>query len=320
MDKAASTLATKPAPHGRLAVRGGRLCGLKHQQPVSLAGVSFFWSQWMPAFYDAVAVGYFATEWKATLVRAAVGVHESSGYLANPQTELAKAERVLEAAIAHGLYCIIDWHDHHAEQHTEEACNFFADVARRYGRHEHLIYEIFNEPLDVPWSTIKAYASRVIAAIRAHDPSNLIIVGTPCWSQHVDVAAAAPLADANVAYALHFYAGTHGAELRQRAERALAAGACVFVSEWGTVDASGDGAVARAAVDEWVCFLRAHGLSHAAWAVSDKAEGASIFAPGAAAAVGAWGEEHLTLSGRCVREIVRGSSDALVERRCECIL
>ena len=102
MDKAASTLATKPAPHGRLAVRGGRLCGLKHQQPVSLAGVSFFWSQWMPAFYDAVAVGYFATEWKATLVRAAVGVHESSGYLANPQTELAKAEGVTKASNSKG--------------------------------------------------------------------------------------------------------------------------------------------------------------------------------------------------------------------------
>ena len=108
-----------------------------------------------------------------------------------------------------------------------------------------------------------------------------------------------------MAYALHFYAGTHGAELRQRAERAFAAGACLFVSEWGAVDASGDGSVAHASVDVWARFMRAHGLSHAAWAVSDKVEAASIFVPGAAEALGAWGEEHLTESGRCVREVVR---------------
>ena len=55
----------------------------------------------------------------------------------------------------------------------------------------------------MPWPAVRAYAERVIAAIRQHDPANLIIVGTPCWSQQVDVAAAAPLDDANVARARH---------------------------------------------------------------------------------------------------------------------
>ena len=193
-----------PTPHGRLAVRAGRLIGLGHQRPVTLSGVSLFWSQWMGAFYDERTVAWFATEWQATLVRAAVGVHESSGYLFDPQAELAKAERVLDAAIVRGVYCIVDWHDHHAEQHAEQACAFFGALARRYGRHENLIYEIFNEPHPgVPWPAVRAYAERVIAAIRQHDPVNLIIVGTPCWSQHVDVAAAAPLDDANVARARH---------------------------------------------------------------------------------------------------------------------
>ena len=68
-----------PTPHGRLAVRAGRLIGLGHQRPVRLSGVSLFWSQWMGAFYDERTVAWFATEWQATLVRAAVGVHESSG-------------------------------------------------------------------------------------------------------------------------------------------------------------------------------------------------------------------------------------------------
>ena len=120
----------------------------------------------MGEFYDERTVAYFATEWKATLVRAAVGVHESSGYLFDPTAELAKAESVLEAAIARGLYCIVDWHDHHAEQHAEEACAFFGELARRYGRHDNLIYEIFNEPHpELPWPAIKVGGGRVAVVV-----------------------------------------------------------------------------------------------------------------------------------------------------------
>lgn len=64
---------------------------------------------------------------------------------------------------------------------------------------------------DLGWSgTIKPYAQAVISAIRAIDPDNLIVVGTPTWSQDVDVAAADPIAGTNIAYTLHFYAGTQG--------------------------------------------------------------------------------------------------------------
>ena len=290
-------------PHGRLAVRGRHLTG-SSQQPIALAGVSLFWSQWMGQFYDEAVVAHLAEAWRADLVRAAVGVHESSGYLFDPETELAKLTRVVDSALRHGIYCIIDWHAH--ERHTNEACAFFAEAARRFGGNEHVIYEVFNEPLDLPWATVKAYAERVIEAIRKHDPLNLIIVGTPCWSQHVDEAAAAPLADANVAYALHFYAGTHGAELRARAERAMAAGACLFVSEWGAVNADGNGPVAAASVREWLAFLRKHLLSHAAWAVSNKAEGASFLKPDVPARPSEWTENSLTESGRVVRDVLRG--------------
>merc|ERR1712194_55992 len=115
------------------------------------------------------------------------------------------------------------------------------------------------------------------------------------------------MGDTNVAYAFHFYCGTHGRELRARAETALAAGLCLFASEWGAVECTGDGAVHQS-VDEWMAFLRRHGISHTSWAVSDKAEGASILLPGASAAIGvdgcAWTDEHLTESGRKVRSIL----------------
>ena len=41
-----------------------------------------------------------------------------------------------------------------------------------------IIYEIYNEPLDISWSeTVKPYAISVITAIREIDPDNLIVVG-----------------------------------------------------------------------------------------------------------------------------------------------
>jgi endoglucanase len=72
----------------------------------------------------------------------------------------------------------------------------------------------------------------------------LIIVGSPTWSQYVDLAAADPItSDDNIAYTLHFYADTHKHLLRAKAVTALNAGIALFVTEWGTCSADGNGAV-----------------------------------------------------------------------------
>jgi endoglucanase len=292
--------------HGRLQVAGNRIVGADGR-PVSLAGVSFGWSQWQAArFYNAGTVNRLKQDWNASIVRAALGLHHEPGsYLQKPKANLARVTRVIDAAIAADLYVLIDWHDHHAEDHADLAVAFFADMAKRYGHLPNVIYEIYNEPLVVSWpDTIKPYAEKVIAAIRAHDPDNLIVVGTPAWSQRVDVAAADPLKDPNVAYALHFYAGTHKADLRAKAERALELGAALFVTEWGTCNADGKGPVDEASVREWLDFMRRHQLSHCNWAVYDKTETAAIVRPGARAK-GGWQDRDLTPSGRLAREIVR---------------
>ena len=52
-------------------------------------------------------------------------------------------------------------------------------MASLYGDHENIIYEIYNEPLDISWSEVlKPYSLNVISAIREIDPDNLIVVGT----------------------------------------------------------------------------------------------------------------------------------------------
>ncbi|GIX22324.1 MAG: hypothetical protein KatS3mg121_1107 [Gammaproteobacteria bacterium] len=235
-----------------------------------------------------------------------MGVDEPGGYLSDPAGNLARVRAVVEAAIANDMYVIIDWHSHHAEQHTQAAIDFFTTMARDYGAYPNVIYEIYNEPLQVSWSgTIKPYAERVIAAIRAIDPDNLIVVGTPTWSQDVDQAADDPIrGHANIAYTLHFYAGTHGQYLRDKAQYALDRGIPLFVTEWGSVNANGDGGVNHGETEAWMTFLRANRISHANWALNDKAEGASALRPGASP-TGPWADGDHTASGTLARDIVR---------------
>ena len=290
-----------------LTVSGNKV--LAGGQPASFAGNSLFWSNtgWGgDKFYNANVVGWLKSDWKSKVVRVAMGVDEANGYLADPVANKARVKAVVEAAIANDMYVIIDWHTHHAESYQPQAIAFFQEMATTYGKTNNVIYEVYNEPLQISWSgTIKPYAQAVANAIRAIDPRNLIIVGTPTWSQDVDVASTDRLSGANIAYTLHFYAASHGQSLRDKAQVALNNGAALFVTEWGSVQASGDGAVNAGETAAWVAFMKANGISNANWALNDKAEGASALTPGASSQ-GGWSAGQLTASGALARQVVSG--------------
>jgi endoglucanase len=288
--------------HGRLQAQGGRIVD-EHGAPVVLRGMSLFWSQWMPQFYNEGAVRTLRDDWSATAVRAAIAV-EPDGYIAHRRVEMEKAQAVIEAAIGAGIYVIVDWHAHHP--HAEDAERFFAAIAERYGAYPNLIYETWNEPLpEYDWTRdIKPYHQRIIAAIRAYDPDNLIVAGTGTWSQDVDIAAADPLADANLAYTLHYYAGTHRADLREKARAALSRGAALMVTEYGVTEATGDGPIDQAESRLWWDFLEENQISYLNWSIADKVESSAALRPGAAGA-GGWPEHMITPSGQFVRAQIR---------------
>ena len=305
---------TLPAPepvitpverHGQLRVEGNRIVN-QRGEPVVLRGMSLFWSQWMGQYYNASAVRWLRDDWNANLVRAALGVH-SGGYLQNPQAERQKIDAVIDAAVQNGMYVIVDWHAHEPE--PEAAGAFFAEIARKYGHLPNLIYETWNEPLNThDWSTvIKPYHEAVIPRIRAHDPDNLVIAGTQTWSQDVDKAAADPLRFPNVAYTLHFYAGTHRQALRDKAEAALARGAALMVTEWGTSEASGTGNFDTAETRRWLDWMDRHNLSWANWSVADKDETSAALRPGAAG-TGGLPDAMLSPSGQFVRAELRAKN------------
>lgn len=294
--------------NGSLSVKGNQIIN-KNGTTISLAGSSLFWSNtgWGgEAFYNASVVEWLKTDWDADIIRAAMGVGENGGY-ATDSTNKQKVQTIVDAAIEEGIYVIIDWHSHHAEDFQAEAIAFFQEMATQYGNYDNIIYEIYNEPLNTAsWTnTVKPYSEAVIAAIRAIDEDNLIIVGSPTWSQDVDSVALNPITDyANIAYTLHFYAGSHGQSLRDKAQIALDSGLAIMVTEWGTVNANGDGAVDTTSVKAWMDFLCENNISHCNWAINDKTEGASVLKPNRNH-TGNWATDDLTTSGILVRDIVK---------------
>jgi endoglucanase len=298
-----------PPPVDRITVEGNKV--LFGGQPKSMAGVSLFWSNdgWGgEKFYNPGAIDWLKQSWGVPLVRCSMGTGpEGGGYLTHPITNVAKVQTVMNSAINSGMYVIIDWHSHHAEKQQQEAIHFFSQISAMYNKYNNVIYEIYNEPESVSWAqTIKPYAEAVIAAIRANDPHNLIVVGTPNWSQDVDEAALSPItAYSNIAYALHFYAATHKQTHRDKAQLALQRGLPLFVTEWGPVSCTGAGAPDLESTQAWLKFLRDNHISHVQWALNDKEEGASLLQHGVHEE-GGWNNGALTESGRLAKSIFKG--------------
>jgi endoglucanase len=270
--------------------------------PVLLRGVSLFWSQWQPDFFSFETLRWLRDDWGITAIRAPLGVHHD-GYLDNPARERRKIETVVAAAIELGLYVIVDWHAHHSE--AKQAAGFFSEIARTYGRFPNLIYEPWNEPAgQYSWPAIKLYHAQVIEQIRAWDPQNLVIAATPNWCRDVDIAANDPLSFENIAYALHFYAASHGQALRDKAQRALNMGTALVATEWGTCKDNGDGPLNRREVARWLKFMEKNGIGHINWSVSKRDESSAILNKTAQAKAG-WSKADMSVSGRLVRRNLR---------------
>jgi endoglucanase len=289
--------------HGQLKVKGTQLVD-EQANPVALHGMSFGWHNLWPRFYNKGAVRELVTKWNSNVVRASMGIElNESGYLKSPQQSVKLMKKVIDACIKQGIYVIIDWHDHNI--HTKEAVEFFTMMSKEYGHRPHIIYEIFNEPDYETWPEVKAYSEEVIKAIRANDPDNIILVGSPKWDQDIHLPAANPIKGYNnLMYTMHFYAGTHKKWLRDRTDEAIAKGLPVFVSECAGMEATGDGPLDVAEWKAFVDWMDAGGLSWVAWSVSDKKETCSILNP-SAASNGKWKEADVKEWGALTRSYLQ---------------
>jgi endoglucanase len=288
--------------HGNLTVSGTNIID-QHGNVVVLRGVSYGWHNWWPRFYNQESVKWLAEDWGCTVVRAAMGVEPDKGYIASPEWSKEKIEAVIEGAIKNDIYVIIDWHSHGIQ--LKPALVFFEEMARKYGKNPHVIYEIFNEPVKDSWADIKAYSIEVIKKIREFDPDNIILVGSPHWDQDIHLVADDPITGySNLMYTLHFYAATHGQTLRDRGDYALNKGIPIFVSESAGMEASGNGPINYEAWNQWFNWMKLHQISWICWSVSDKNETCSMLNQ-SASSTGNWKEADMKESGIKTRELLR---------------
>ncbi|CAK5087462.1 unnamed protein product [Meloidogyne enterolobii] len=291
-------------PFGQLSVKGNKLLG-SNGQPAQLAGMSLFWSNCDEGkiFYNEETLRQLKCAWNANAVRAAMGVESTGcgkpGYLDLPNVERDKVEAVVQAAIKLDMYAVVDYHTEQAQNSLARAKEFFTYFASKYGKYPNIIYEPFNEPT-CDWKTAKAYHEQIVATIRQYDKNNMITLGTSTWSQDVDIASRDPVNGANLCYTLHIYAATHKQNIRDKAQTALNNNVCIFVSEYGTVDASGGGNMDTGSMNEWWNFWDKNKISYLNWAVDNKGEGSAALNPNTVASdVG--NPSHWSASGKFVQ-------------------
>lgn len=273
---------------GPLHVEGTTLCD-KDGNVVQLRGVSTHGLSWFPQYVNDACFKELHDKWGANVVRLAMYTAEYNGYCVSDTANRKALKKLVKKGV-------------------KLAKSFFQTMSKEFADYDNVIYELCNEPNGgTDWATIKSYATSVIKTIRANDKDAVIIVGTPTWSQEVDKAAASPIKDDNVMYALHFYADTHRDFLRERAEAVLKMGLPIFVSEFGICDASGNGNLNKDEAKKWMSLLDRYQVSYVAWNLANKNEASSLIASSCSKTSG-WSRNDLSESGKWLYDLLRKKS------------
>ncbi len=298
--------------NGWLSVDGENIvdsCGKIAQ----LKGISTHGIQWFGNLYNTDSIHALKQEMGINVFRVAMySDPNANGYVANRSLK-EKVYELVDASIVENIYVIIDWHilnDNNPQAYKAEALEFFAEVSAKYADDYHVIYEICNEPNNgADWENdIYPYAKEVVAGIRENSPNSLVIVGTANYSKDLYSVARKPLEEKNVAYALHFYAGSHNKVLRDEMDAVREKGLALFVSECGATDASGAGELYEDGFERWVKYMNERGISWVYWSYSNKDEASAMLKKDAVPDYKAEDfsfDEYLSPSGELIRRMLR---------------
>jgi len=317
--------ATGPVSYyGTLSASGNKIIGSNFgdSKPVQIRGISLYWScpSWekdTDRFWSAASVDAMVDVFKVDIVRAAMAAEGNAGcggdYQNNKSATLNRVKTVVDRAIERDVYVIIDWHSHIAHNQQQQVIDFFVTEMKSYHNVPNVIFEIYNEPINTQWTAIKSFSDAVISAIRIAGANNLILVGTRNYAQEVHECGNTPVNDGNTACVLHFYAGSHqltsntmaGQRFQTAAENTLNKGKPIFVSEYGTVNSNGNGAVSAANADNWHAFMDQHKISSCIWSFSSLSEGSAIylesFTPPTTGSDAAWANEgNMSANGKYI--------------------
>ncbi|MCB9018568.1 MAG: cellulase family glycosylhydrolase [Paludibacteraceae bacterium] len=252
-------------------------------EPIQLRGMSSHGLAWYPKCYTENAIKALTEDWGIDIFRLAVYTHEWGGYTTEQWKTKEEYNQYIDELVdlcaKYGIYCLIDWHvlnqgSGNPNYTLDDAKEFWDYMSKKHKGAKHVIYEICNEPngSSVTWDKVKQYADAIIPIIRKNDPNTIVVCGSPTWSQDVDVAAENPLSYTNVMYSLHFYSGTHTSMLRKKAQTAIDKGLALFVTEFGTSRADGNGGVYLEECNVWMDWMKERKISWCNWSYAGKDE------------------------------------------------
>lgn len=311
--KPVAVTGTPFANHGALHVDGAYIYDSENQK-YQLYGMSTHGISWFPEYVNKDGFESLLDDWNTNCVRLVLYPQQGNGYLSggNQATLKQKVCDGIDYATELGMYVLVDWHVHEYNPNNDlnEAKKFLGEIAAIYKNYDNVLYEICNEPTGTPWSSLKTYAEAVIPVIREQDSNAVIIVGTNTWSQDIHEVGNQRPADsngkqyANIMYTFHFYANTHTQDLRNRVEKCINDGLPVFITEFGTCDASGNGGFNKDESQKWFDLCSTYNISHMNWSLCNKDETASAISSGCSKTSG-WEYSDLTESGKLIYDHFR---------------
>ncbi|MCR4716308.1 MAG: glycoside hydrolase family 5 protein [Lachnospiraceae bacterium] len=254
---------------------------------VNLRGVSTHGMHWgeMTPYVNKKAFQNLRDEWGVNTVRL-VSYVTQGGYTQGSKDLLDQSiVNGVKYAKELGMYVIIDWHIHAENPWTtvSDAKKFFKKYAKKYKDYDNVIFEICNEPTNVSWYTggndLHKYAKTITKIIRNQGSNAIVVCGTNTWSQDVDDVIGHDLNNEgfkNVMYTFHFYSATHYSNLMDKVTKAYKAGVPIFVTEFGTCDASGGGGYDFSNATKWIKLLDKYGIPYCNWSLCNKNEAASL--------------------------------------------
>ena len=270
--------------HGKLKVVGTDLVDCNNEK-YQLYGLSYHGLQWFSKYVNEDTIIALQSTFGINVLRLACYTSEG-GYAEGGETIKQKYKECIDTAIKvgskMGLYIVIDWHMVGAENvndknplyYLESAKEFFTYVSTTYKDYDNVIYEIMNEPCGTTsWEDCKKYANTIIPIIRKNTDA-IILVGNPHWSSDLRSVVNDPLLYTNIMYTYHFYAGDISST--SEVEYAYSQGLPIFISEYGFMDADGDGNMSYASGENWIKVLDERNISYIAWNISNSKGSASI--------------------------------------------
>lgn len=303
--------------NGQLRVIGLKLCN-QYGNPIQLRGMSTHGIQWYGwgSCLNEASLNALAYDWGADVLRISLYVQEG-GYESNPTGFTNQVKTLINEATERGMYALVDWHQlspGDPNANLARAKTFFTEIANTYKNQNNIIYDVCNEPNGVSWATIKTYADQIIPVIRAIDSDAVVLVGTHAWgSMGISDGRSAqdivsnPLSFSNIMYTFHFYAKDHQTqylnELSWAADRLP-----VFVTEFGSQEASGDGPNDFTMTQRYIDLMRDKKISWTNWNFSDDFRSGAVWKTGACPN-GPWTTGNLKESGLWIRDKMLNPAD-----------